>query len=153
MNLKAKVKKRTNAFRKYFTIAINPGEMLDRDLSSILDVKFETGADFQRYFDSIKNIHSLITAIHKDPDHPVQKYLDEDAKRELVIIRFVKEMKDTSAKYNEKIEVYNKINPKRKLASIDPIQFDSMADIEHILNLEPENAESLLEHEDKFDAA
>lgn len=153
MNLKAKVKKRAKAFRAYFSVAINPGEILDKDLSSVLDVKFESGADFQQYFDYIKNIHSLISAIHKDPDHPVQKYMDEDAKRELVIIRFVKEMKETSAKYNEKVEIYNKINPKRKLPSADPIQFASMADIEHILSLEPENHENLLSEEEKFDAA
>ena len=153
MNLKAKVKKRANAFRKYFAVAINPGEVLDRDLGCILDVKFESSADFQQYFDYIKNIHSLITAIHKDLDHPVQKYLDEDAKRERIIIRFVKEMKETSAKYNEKVDIYNKINPKHKLASTDPIQFASMADIEHILNLEPDNDENLASEEEKFDAA
>lgn len=153
MNLKAKVKKRAHAFRKYFAPSINAGEILDKDLSAILDVKFEVGSDFQRYFDLIKNTHSLITAIHKDPEHPVQKYLDEDAKRELIIIRFVKEIKETSAKYNEKIDSYNKINPKHKLASTDPIQFQSMQDIEHILNLEPEVAIDELSEPEKIEAA
>lgn len=153
MNLKAKVKRRAKAFRAYFSVAINPGEILDKDLSSILEVKFESGNDFQQYFDYVKNIHTLISAIHKDPEHPVQKFLEEDAKRELVIIRFVKEMKETSAKYNEKVEIYNKINPKHKLPSTDPLQFESMADIEQILNLDPANNENLASEEEKFDAA
>jgi hypothetical protein len=148
MNLKAKVKKRANAFRQYFAVSINPEEALDKDLSGILEVKFEAGPDFQQYFDYIKNIHSLITALHKDPDTPLQKYLEEDAKRELIIIRFVKEMNETSKKYNEKVEHYNKINPKQKL----PIQFNSLADIEHILGLETESKNTSLE-EEKFDAA
>lgn len=153
MNLKAKVKKRANAFRKYFPLAVNPGEILDRDLCAILEVKFETGADFQSYFDIIKNIHSLISAIHKDPDHPVQKFLDEDSKKEIVIIRYVKEIKEASARYNEKVDTYNKANPKHKIAMTEAIQFESMRDIEHILNLEPDNVNGDVLEDEKLDAA
>jgi len=153
MNLKSKVKKRANAFRKYFPLAVNPGEVLDRDLSAIVEVKFEIGSDFQSYFDLINNTHSLIKAIHKDPDHPVQKFFDEDSQKEQVIIRFVKEIKEVSARYNEKVETYNKINPKTKLTPADPIQFESMRDIEHILNLQPDGSEDEISEDEKFDVA
>ncbi len=136
MNIRAKVKKRTNAFRTFFSAAITPDEVLDKDLTSMLNIKFEAGPDFQQYFDYIKNTHSLVAALHKDLENPMQKYLDEDAKRELVIIRFVKEIKETSAKYNEKVEVYNKINPKNKMTPADPIQFELMTEIERILSME-----------------
>lgn len=152
INLKAKVKKRSNDFRRYFTGSINPGESLDRDLNIAIEIKFEISSDFQQYFDLINNLHTSITAAHKHPEHTVEKYLENDTHKEQVILRFIKEMKDTSSKYNEKVEVYNKANPKNKLSPIDPLQFEAMKDIEEILNLHPDD----LDHElkgDKFDAA
>ena len=152
INLKAKIKKRSNDFRRYFTGSINPGELLDQDLNKILEIKFETGSEFQQYFELINNLHTLISATHKHPEHTVEKYLENDAHKEQVIFRFIKEMKDTSLKYNETVGAYNKANPKNKLSSVDPLQFDAIKDIENILNLHPNDLDHELK-DDKLDAA
>lgn len=142
MNIRAKVKRRANEFRKYFAASITPDDLLDKDLNGILEIKFEIGADFQKYFDSINNIHSMVTALNKDPNAPTEKYFEEDPRLELVILRFVKEMKDSSKSYIEKAEKYNKANPKQKIDMVDPLNFDAMSTIENALCYDPANAQS-----------
>lgn len=154
INLKAKVKKRTLAFRNYFTTSIAMDGPLDKELNLILDLNFEVSREFQRYSEAIKNIHLLVSENHKDPLHPIQNYLVEDANKELTIIRFIKEIKDISKKYNEKVKIYNKKNPKKKLELTDPIQFDWIKEIEQILKHEKDNSlGALSEEENKIEVA
>lgn len=136
MNLKAKVKKRANAFRSYYAKSIVPNEILDRDLSALVEIKFESGNDFQQYFDFVQNTHTLIAAIHNEVESPVKAYEELDLKNEQIIIRIVKEMHDGSTNYNEKIEAYNTANPKNKMTLIDPIQFSSMHELFQNLHIE-----------------
>lgn len=133
------MKKRCHAFRSYYAKSIVPGEIIDRNISAISEIDFETGNDFQQYFDSIQNIHALIAAIHKDVDKPVKSYEESDFPQEQIIIRIIKEMHDGSASYNEKVENYNTINPKNKIDLVDPIHFNSMNEVFQNLIVEVDN--------------
>jgi hypothetical protein len=137
INLKGKVKKRANSFRNYFVKSIVPGENYDRDLNEILEIKFETSADFQKYFDLIQGLHSFVSSLTL-LEHPADKYIAGDEQTELMILRIVKEMQHASALYNNKIENFNKLNPKTKWGEIDPMQFSAMTEIDRILQTQAE---------------
>lgn len=133
INLKAKIKRRSNAFRTYFAKSITPDEILDRNLNEISELKLETSDEFQKYFDVTKRLQSLVRALPHLHTHPIDSYLEIDGKIELIILRIVKEMHDVSTRYNSKLENFNAINPKVKMVPIDPLQFEALKAITQAL--------------------
>lgn len=138
INIKSKVKKRANAFRTYYAKLITQRHELDNNLTASVDITFETSRDFQQYFDLIKKIHSLVATLNKDPQTPIEKYLELDQKNEIAILRMTKKMKEVSHIYNEKVEAFNRLNLKNKLKLAEPLEFKALEEIEAILNLHPQ---------------
>ncbi len=80
------------------------------------------------------------------------QFIEPDHQHELLIIKIIKEMKDVSMKFNLKVDNYNKLHPKQKVAPLDPISFNGMEDFEKILKAEAAHDMSIV-IDDQFDAA
>lgn len=141
MALKSKVKKKANSFRSKFVKPINSGDPFDIAISDLTENKFETGEDFQNYFDLSKRINSYINADFNlssdsiknlNPGVQVEDFMGPDLKNELAIIRTIKEITDASSKYNVKAETFNKLNPKVKIPYVDPLIFNSLTEVNRI---------------------
>ncbi len=66
--LKAKVKKRANSTRVFFSKNIVPGDILESEIDQLGENKFETSKDFQTYYDRIKNIQSQLLQLHSSTE-------------------------------------------------------------------------------------
>ncbi len=160
MALKSKVKKKANSFRAKFVKPINSGDSIDLSISELCENKFEKGEDFQAYFDLSKRINSYVNAEMKsnievgtsnqDVKNKIEDFMGSDIKNELAIIRIIKEMTDTTTKYNAKADSFNKANPKSKTSLLDPLIFPALADVSRIFN---DDSANRLGKSDHFDAA
>lgn len=139
MTLKGKVQRKAIIFRSTFKTPIFAGDQFDTALKRLNDNNFDTGADFQNYFDTSRQIVSLI---HADPksrpnagDNPTvleNDFMSKELKTEMDIIRIIKEISDVSAKLNERIDGFNFKFPSHAIEKVDPIYFTSMADVNRV---------------------
>ncbi len=134
--LKSKVKKRSNSFRSYFPKAIPPNGQIDGELNALGEIRFESGADFQRYFEMIKKIHLTLAELPKTFESPIEGFRTGDEQTALYIAKVIKEMKESTQVFNLKAESFNKLNPQKRIATLDPMTFDAMAEIEGLLQIE-----------------
>jgi hypothetical protein len=164
MALKSKVKKKANSFRAKFVKSVNVGDPIDTALGELMDNKFETGDDFQHYFDLSKRINSYINAeiqssneanssAFSHANKKLEDFMGPDLKNELGIIRIIKEITEASTKHNSKAELFNKLNPKAKIHLLNPLQFSSLAEVSRIFRDEVEEKESDGATSDQFEAA
>ena len=152
ISLKSKVKKRANSFRVFFTKNIVPGDAIDLEFDRMVENKFESSADFQNYFDLVKQVHAQLLQIHSKTEILVRNFIPSDQQNELAIVKIVIEMKDISLKFNIKADSFNRMHPKSRIGHLDPMSFSASDDFEQILKDEAINDEAIV-NEDHFDAA
>ncbi len=150
--LKSKVKKRSNSFRSYFPKAIPPNGQIDGELTVLSENRFESSADFQRYFDMINKIHLTLAELPKTFESPIEGFITGDAQMALLIAKIIKEMKDTTQWFNAKADIFNKVNPKKRITTLDAMVFEAMSEIDGLLQNELKLDANIL-GDDKFDAA
>ncbi len=131
--LKAKVKRKTNAFRTMLQSPIIEGDLFDNITRSLVDVKFETSEDFQNYFDISRQTLNLIqiengTTAEANPEN---NYMSNDFKSEMDILRIIKEMTELSAKINNRVEEHNRTSS-QKLKKVDPLYFSSITEVNRV---------------------
>lgn len=195
--LKAKIKKKSNYYRNVFPQTVNVGDMIDTALMKIVELKFDSGADFQSYVDTCKVVNQYLkvsldkfekeilvmetkqteaalavaaaVAAAKEENAgenlaasapvPLKKlqsrrtvefrasqielegpynFMTPDMKTEFSIIKMIDEIVGLVLKIKEKVNAYNRENPKKPLPVVAPIEFPSLADIRRIYN---ENSE------------
>lgn len=156
MALKVKIKTKINSFRTQFAKIIAPENEIDKAITSLSSISYDSSEDFQKHFDISRQINTLINTdrslnykielpatpeVGPDgvpvPEAPSIKLLEEfmgpDYKNEISIIRVIKEIADTKSKLSKKIEDYNeeyKDNKKRPpMKKVDPLEFNALADI------------------------
>lgn len=143
INFKAKVKKKALQFRASFRKSIPKGEVADLALEEMVDLKFETGEDFQKYFDLCKKVNVFLKADAPpvDPSAPpanagqvFEDFMSSDFKNELAIIRLIKEMTEVSADLNRKIDSYNNMNLAKAVPKVDSLYFVSLMDVNRVFN-------------------
>lgn len=149
MALKSKVKKKANSFRSKFVRPINQGDPFDNAICELTENKFETGEDFQMYFDLSTKINSFINAevklttdaaTNKKTSSQFEDFMGPDLKNELAIIRTIKEITEIIAKFNVKADVYNKLKVKSKVTLLDPLIFSSLTEVNRIFTDDSENS-------------
>lgn len=150
INIKAKIKKKGMQFRASFRKAIPKGEVVDLALEEMVDLKFETGDDFQRYFDICKKVNvflkaDVVSGAAADPAAPavataetgtqvIEDFMSSDFKNELAIIRLIKEMTEASADLNRKIDSYNNMNISKPMPKVDSLYFVSLMDVNRVFD-------------------
>lgn len=151
ISIKAKIKKKSLQFRASFKKAIPKGEIVDQLLEEMTDLKFETGHDFQKYFDLSKKIKTYVNvdnaaaaSSNGTPNEapipasgPTEDFMSSDFKNELAIIRLIKEIVEVSSDLNRKIDGYNSSNKSKPLPRLDALQFSSMIEVNKIFDQEP----------------
>ena len=157
MALKSKVKKKANSFRSKFVKPINIGDPFDIAIGELTDNKFETGEDFQSYFDLSKRINSFINAdvqlttdiaTNMNTSHRFEDFMGPDLKNELAIIRTIKEITDATMKYNVRAEAFNRLKPKAKVPIIDALIFDSLSAVNRIFRDDVDKNPDTPDHSD-----
>ena len=155
MALRVRVKIKLSSFRERYGKLIDTGYEIDKALNEIATAKYESGDDFQRYFDLSRHIIVMMkNDIHisaqfnrasKDPDQIdnatensrlFYEFCGPDYKNEIALVRVIKEITDTHNKLSKKISEFNLQHKNKKkfvpLSPVQPIQFDFMADINTI---------------------
>lgn len=155
MALRVRVKIKLSSFRERFGKFINTGDDIDKALTEIYDVKYDTGADFQRYFDISKRVISTMkndvrfAAKFKEMSEPVdsnsetsesaqlfQDFCGPDYKNEIALVRVTKEITDTNNKLSKKISEFNHDYRNRKkfvpMQAVPVINFDFLEEINSI---------------------
>ena len=61
INLKAKVKRKSQKYRSLFPVAISKGDPVDLALVDMIENKLETNEEIQHYFDVARRINGLLT--------------------------------------------------------------------------------------------
>lgn len=155
ITFKAKIKKKALQFRASFKKAIPKGEVVDLALDEMLTLKFETGDEFQRYFDICKKVNVFLSADkaagEPNPNAPAhdtsqifEDFMSTDFKNELAIIRLIKEMTEVSTELNKKIDAYNNLNLTKPVPKVDSLYFISLIDVNRVFDNEDPNAETTL---------
>lgn len=157
LTFKSKIKKKAMQFRASFKKAIPKGEVVDLALDEMIGLKFETGDEFQQYFDICKKVNVFLKA-DMAADGPsaaaapavgesaqiFEDFMSTDFKNELAIIRLIKEMTEVSTDLNKKIEAYNNLNLQKPVPKVDSLYFVSLIDVNKVFDNEDANAESTL---------
>lgn len=152
ISFKAKIKKKAQQFRATFRKTLPKGEVADLALEEMVDLKFETGEDFQRYFDICKKVNVFIKADAAGPEGAAaasatspegappssgqvfEDFMSTDFKNELAIIRLIREMVEVSSDINRKIDSYNNMHTTKPLPKADPLSFVSMIDVNRVFD-------------------
>ena len=153
INLKGKVKRKSNKYRSMFPVTIGTGDPVDLALNDMIENKLETGEEIERYFDIAKKINTLLVterskskdkvadknlAQHKQPETQYDQglgdedFMGTDFKSEISIIRTIKDMVEISNLLNKKIETYNELNTKNPLPKVAPLNFPSLVDVNRV---------------------
>jgi hypothetical protein len=152
MALRVRVKIKLTSFRDRFGKFINQDDEIDKALNEIYSIKYDSGVDFQRYFDVSKQ---MIATMKNDMRFAAQfKELNEqqnqgsedsetvqlfkdfsgpDYKNEIALVRVIKEITDTNNKLSIKVEEFNNEYRNRKKFRpnqvVNPITFSFLAEI------------------------
>ncbi|MBC7458765.1 MAG: hypothetical protein H7235_10830 [Bdellovibrionaceae bacterium] len=155
MALRVRVKIKLSAFRERFGKFINPHDEIDKALNEINAIKYDTGADFQKYFDISKQVISTMkndfrfSAKFKEASEQIpppseasesaqlfQDFCGPDYKNEIALVRVIKEITDAHNKFSKKIAAYNHTNRNRKkfvpMPTMNAIHFDFLENINSI---------------------
>jgi hypothetical protein len=133
MALRVRVKIKLSSFRERFGKFINNGDEIDKALNEIHGIKYETGEDFQKYFDISKNVISNMKndfrfaakfkEMGEQHEHTseasksaqlFQDFCGPDYKNEIALVRIIKEITDTNNKLSKKIAEFNHDNRNKK---------------------------------------
>jgi hypothetical protein len=149
INFKSKVKKKSSQFRASFRKQLPKGEVADLAIDELQTLKFETGADFQRYFDLCKKINIFIKADLAASDNSGnsgnpgellenadgnEDFMSSDFNNELALIRIIKEMTEVTADLNKKIEAYNHLKRVKRVEKVDSLYFISLIDVNRVFD-------------------
>lgn len=152
MALRVRVKIKLTSFRDRFGKFIDKDDEIDKALNAIYNIKYETGADFQRYFDISKQV---ITTMKNDIRFAAkfkelseqqnqesegsetaqlfQDFCGPDYKNEIALVRVIKEITDANNKLSRKVEEFNHEYRNRKkfipTQVVHPISFDFLTEI------------------------
>lgn len=154
MALRVRVKIKLTSFRDRFGKFIDKDDEIDKALNEIYAIKYETGADFQKYFDISKQV---ITTMKNDIRFAAkfkelseqqdevegsetaqlfQDFCGPDYKNEIALVRIIKEITDANNKLSKKIAEFNHQYRNRKkftpTQAVNPITFDFLAEINAI---------------------
>ncbi len=163
MALRVRVKIKLTSFRDRFGKFIDKDDEIDKSLNEIYNIKYETGADFQRYFDISKQVITIMkndirfAAKFKElSEQQVQEnensetaqlfqdFCGPDYKNEIALVRVIKEITDANNKLSKKILEFNHEYRNRKkfvpTQTINLITFSFLEDINKIF----EDSEVLL---------
>lgn len=156
MALRVRVKIKLSSFRERFGKFINNGDEIDKALNEIHGIKYETGDDFQRYFDISKNVITTMKndfrfaakfkEMGEEHDHAhseaaesaqlFQDFCGPDYKNEIALVRVIKEITDTNNKLSKKIAEFNHDNRNKKkfvpIQTMNIIHFNFLEDINAI---------------------
>lgn len=164
INLKSKIKKKSYKYRSSFKTTISNGDPIDLALNELIDLKFESGEELQRYFDLSKRINSLLISeklktadkverLEKQPaveqnyeNIGKEDFMGTDFKSEISILRIIKDMVELSTILNKRIDAYNIVNPKNPLSTVNSLYFPSLAEVNRVFKTEikDSNAEDTL---------
>lgn len=157
MTFKSKVKKKAQQYRVSFRKPIPKGEVADLALEEMVDLKYESGADFQKYFDICRKINVFLKADQTgapadqasaappaNGNPPIislaqklgEDFMSSDIKNELEIIKIIKEITEVCAELNKLIDAYNLQNKDKQLPNIGDINFVSLIDVNKVFNAE-----------------
>ncbi len=155
MLLKAKVKKKAQFYRATFPQAYKQGDPLDVAAKDLSELLFETGDDFQKYFDLSKTLNGIMKiAIEKsletkkenttqEPNavnrteastQSASDFMTADIKNEFTVLKIMHEMVELSQKIKNKIDSYNASNPKNSINQTIVFRFDSLPDLQRIFS-------------------
>ncbi len=133
--LRAKVKRKSNAFRTMLKSNIVEGDLFDNTVKSLCDVKFDTSEEFQHYFDISRNIVRMVLADTGGEGMGEQtaenNFMSSDFKTEMDILRIIKEITDISAKINHRVLEHNRTSS-QKLPRVDSIVFASITEVNRV---------------------
>lgn len=155
MALRVRVKIKLSSFRERFGKWIDSGIEIDKALNEMSSAKYESGEDFQKYFDLSRHIITMMkndirfsAQFNRASEHPDQidsatessklfyEFCGPDYKNEIALVRVIKEITDTHNKLSKKIAEFNLQHKNRKkfvpLPPVLPIQFDFMTEINTI---------------------
>ncbi|MFZ3230407.1 MAG: hypothetical protein WA160_09390 [Pseudobdellovibrio sp.] len=145
IGFKAKIKRKAQQFRVSFRKSIPKGEVADLALDEMVTIKFETGEEFQRYFDICKKVNQFLAAENTDFDPSIgvdtkvtnqaqKDFMSTDLINELAIIRIIKEMTEVSEDLNKKIATYNYLNQTKQIPQINILQFASLIEVNRVFH-------------------
>ncbi len=141
--LKAKVKRKSNVFRSMMKTAIVEGDLFDTSLKSLVEVNFNTGQDFQKYFETSKQLFNIASVDNKGTglaEHTNENdYMSNDFKTEMDIIRIIKEMVDLNSKINHRVEEHNRTNT-QKLERVESLMFPLITEVNRVFNVDASGA-------------
>ncbi len=152
MALRVRVKTKLSSFRVRYGTVIDKESEIDKLLNELHTMRYETGNEFQKYFDISKQIISHIKNDDRfAPEHVgmgpdlvelpettesarrFKEFCGPDYKNEIALVRIIKEIADTTYKLSKKVNEFNHHYRNEKkfiLAETIPlIQFDFLADI------------------------
>lgn len=138
ISLKSKIKRKANSFHSRFVKPINAGDPIDLAINELSENKFETGEDFQNYFELSKRINGYISTdvigVSKEliSQEQFEDYMGPDYKNELSIIRVIKEITELTSILNNRIDNYNFINAENKIAKSDPLVFPALIEVNRV---------------------
>ena len=149
ISLRAKIKKKSHKYRALFKTQVTAGDPVDLALTELIELKLESGEDFQRYFDLSKRLNSLllsesarlgeltqdekIDSIKKSDTFVAHDdFMGTDFKNELSIIRLIKDMVEISAMLNKRIEIYNEANLKTPMNKVSTLLFPSFVEVNRV---------------------
>lgn len=164
MLLKAKVKKKAQFYRASMPQAIRQGDPIDNVVTQLTDLNFDSGEEFQKYFDSSKQLNNFLRmgiekakatqeakldptgqANLQKPPQSVENVIDTnsefmttDIKNEFTIIKIMNELIDLNLKIKSKIETYNSANFRNQLPVPKPITFNSLHELKKIFTSQPQ---------------
>lgn len=163
MALRVRVKTKLTSFRDRFGKLIDKDDEIDKALNEIYAIKYESGADFQKYFDiskqvitTMKNDIRFATKFKELSEQQSQEskgsetaqlfqdFCGPDYKNEIALVRIIKEITDANNKLSKKIQEFNDNFRNRKkfkpIQEVNPITFDFLVEINNIF----EDSEVLL---------
>lgn len=155
MALRVRVKIKLSSFRDRFGKFIDKDDEIDKALNDIYAIKYDSGADFQRYFDISKQV---ITTMKNDIRFAAkfkelseqqdqasegsetaqlfQDFCGPDYKNEIALVRIIKEITDANNKLSKKVQEFNHEYRNRKKFKpaevVNPITFEFLTDINAI---------------------
>ncbi|MGZ3691030.1 MAG: hypothetical protein ACXVAX_05990 [Pseudobdellovibrio sp.] len=132
--LRAKVKRKSNAFRSMLKSSIVEGDLFDNTVKSLCDVKFDSSEEFQHFFDISRQLVKMITVdLGSEAGERTSEnnFMSNDFKTEMDILRIIKEMVDISAKINHRVVEHNRTSS-QKLPRVDPIMFAAITEVNRV---------------------
>lgn len=145
LNLKTRVKKKSQQFRVNYPKNLAPGDPVDTAIAMLSSIDFEKNDDFESYIELSKKINGFIKLANapkeaeddstpKFEDNSYNDFIGTDIKNELNIVRIINDLVSISKTLQRQVTKFNHLERKNKVPYKEVISFPSYFELQRVLH-------------------